>query len=165
LIFGRYIRIVGTRRNDLSGRANEIEVVEFVCENGLQSNRSTEAQRLSEDSTHLIGVGYRVNDVMNPLEPRSHRGSRNEVTSVPEDRTESANTRDWCIVIDSHDEDVESDTTESNRTFEVWTESGKHSEQTTQVECGGVNEAYVDGEALKRRLCKVESAPGITKRD
>jgi hypothetical protein len=35
LVLGRDIRVSGTRRNDLGGRASEIEIVELVRENSL----------------------------------------------------------------------------------------------------------------------------------
>lgn len=52
----------------------------------------------------------------------------------------------------SHYENVESDSTESNRTFEIWTERGEHPEKTTEVEGGSVNETDVDSETFERGL-------------
>lgn len=41
----------------------------------------------ASQSFHLVAVGYRVNDIMNPFEARPHRVRRNEISSISSRKT------------------------------------------------------------------------------
>jgi len=103
---------------------------------------------------HLVAVRDWVDDIVDPLETRTHRARRDKVTGVTVGRSESARARRRRSAGDQHDEDIEADTAEANGFLETRTEGGEHAEHAAKVESRGVDEQDVRREALNRLLEK-----------